>query len=237
MVINTKRGLVASAVGVALASAAIIPASPSQAASIVEAPCIITVDKPQVVLRDAKAVDVTANIVSCPPRPMSGSNSPGWEWIDASSNTSAFSFYYRADAIYPSANMTHKFSWYDHGTYTFKPNQEYQSFSDDYLTDYRSALTSTTPTIVVKFGTTTALKVKRTGKIKRLSISGMRWMPSLADVQVAKTVVIYRNGRKFKTVRLKNGKATVTTAKSGKWQALQVETGIHWGSKSKTVTK
>lgn len=223
-------------VSVGLLAASAIVAAPAHADTVL-APCVISVPTSKVVLRGDRAVEVTATITDCPAEVMTYANFVSWAYNNTATNSEAASFTYEGEAIYPLAGMTRKFYSWDGGVLTFAANQEDWFCNTDCSQTYRMALVSTTPTITAKLGTSTAIKVKKSGKKRTITVTGKRWAAYSSAQANAPKAVVYRNGKKFKTVKLKKGKATLAVSKSGKWQARQAETGAHWGSQSKTVKK
>lgn len=232
-----RRLAVVGSAGVALAMTSGLVSSPALAATVILAPCVITVDSTRVVLRGDRAVDVHASISSCPAGAMTNENYLWWDFTSVASNSSAFTFGYESGAIYPTANMTEKlYSWYV-GTYVLTPNQEDSFYNADYSTEYRTAMLANPATIVAKLGTSAGIKVKRKGKSRLITVTGKRWMQYDSTLQNAPTATIYRNGKRWKSVKLKKGKAVVTAKVPGRWSAGISETGTHWGSISGSVKK
>lgn len=230
------RGYFAVTIAAGLLAVSAVSAVPAHAATVL-APCVLSVPTSKVVLRGDRAVDVAAAITSCPTQATSNENYLWWAYNSSATNSEAFTFGYESGAIYPAAMLTRKFYSSDGGTFVFAPNQEDTYYNADYSVEYRSAMQTSVPTIVAKLGTTTSIKVKKSGSKRTLTVRGKRWAEYTPTMQNAPKATVYRNGKKYKTVKLKKGKATITVKKSGAWQARQVETGAHWGSGSKTVTR
>lgn len=234
---STVRATASGGVGVALVLATGLVASPARAATVILAPCVITVDSPRVVLRGDRAVDVNTTISSCPAIAMTNENYLWWDFNKESTNSYAFNFYYESGAVYPTANMTEKFYSGDSGIYSLAPNQEDTFSSADYNTDYKTALLAQPATIIAKLGTSAGIKVTRRGKARLITVTGKRWMPYDSTLRNASSATIYRNGKKWKTVKLKKGRTVLTAKVAGRWSAGIAETGTHWGSMSKSVKK
>lgn len=236
LVMTMRQTVAIGVVTVGMVGGGMIVATPSQAATVLD-PCTIDVAPSRVVLRGDRAVEIKASIASCPAQAMTNDNYLWWAYDNSSSNSQAFTFGYESGAIYPGANLVEKLYSWESGTYTFSPNQEDSFSSPDYSTDYRTAMLTNAPTIVAKLGTATSLKAKRSGKQRTLTLMASRWEAYSSKLQPARSLTLYRNGVKFKTVKLKKGAATITTNKGGKWQARQLEDATYWGSSSATINK
>lgn len=208
-------------------------AAPTQAATYIESPCRITVPS-KVTLSSKKTTKVTAKITSCPAGALNGYIY--WDWENLHTKNYSFSFTYDGSAIYKYARMTTSFYSWDAGTYRLTPSQEDYWISSDH--EYKFALLSNTPALTAKLASSVSLKGTGKGKSRKLSITAKRHR-AYDFGNASGKVTVKRNGKKWKTVSLRKGKASVKLPGKTKarWQASIGETGIQWGASSKTIRR
>lgn len=196
--------------------------------------CVISVPS-RVVLQTNRTTDLTATILSCPAGVFTRDNSVSWTWNETSTNDQGLWFSRYNEELFPDSGLTVKlYSWYV-GSYVMAPSQEDEWF-DAGSNSHRYAKTSVTSMIVAKLRTSASVTVTRSGAKRTITVKGSRD----GQYEVAKAsgkATILRNGKKWKTVTLKKGKASVTARGKARWSVSLPETGSNWDAVSRTVTR
>ena len=210
--------------------AVVIPANPALAYES----CVISVPN-RVVLQTGKATDLTATILSCPAGVFTRDNSVSWTWNKTSTNDQGLWFSRYNHDLFPASGLTGKlYAWYV-GSYVMAPNQEGDWFDADY-NDHPFAETSTTSVIVAKLKTSASLTVTKSGAKRTITVKGSR-DSQYEVVKASGKATILRNGKAWKRVTLKKGKATATGRGKARWSVSLPETGSNWDAVSRTVTR
>lgn len=228
-----KKIITATAV-LALTSTALV-ASPSHAAVYIDSPCRITVPS-KVTLSSKRTTKVTAKIASCPAGALK--EMLFWSWENSRTRDETLTFMYDGTAIYPNSGMTTTVYGWETGTHRLIPGQESSWFPNDFMSEYKFALLSNTPTLTAKFASSISIKASGKGKKRKLTANAKR--DAYMGLANAKgKVSITRNGKHWKTATLKKGKATVKLPRKGKarWQAKIGETSTQWAASSKTIRR
>lgn len=225
---------VAAGITVLAVTAGLMTAGPAAAYDDVQYvdDCVMTLPK-KIYLHANKAVNVNARIRSCPFE-VEYWGYATWDWENLDTNSYGFSFTHDSDALYPSSGMTTKLYSWDAGTYMIRWGQEGSSFSPSYYTEYKFGLDSNPSMITAKLRSSVSINVRGKGRNRVLTATARRHTPYTGIKRATGRVSIYRNNKKWKTLKLKKGSATVRLPgrKKARWHAAIGGTQVQWGASS-----